>query len=107
MFHDLGGDDPVEGAIGERKPPGIPVGRFEHHRPHAGVGGPHMACVVHHPGDGPYLAEFIDTQVARHHRGTPAECLVRVAAEPAAQIQYQVAGAQSQPVVVGGQHDPV
>ena len=66
-----------------------------------------MAGVVHHPGDGPHLAELIDTQVAGHHRGTPAERLVSVAAEPAAQIQHQVTGAQSQPVVVGGQHDPV
>ena len=61
-----------------------------------------MTSVVHHPGDGTHPAEFIITQIAGHHRGTPAERLVSVAAEPAAQIQHQVAGAQSKPVVVGG-----
>ena len=99
MLEHLGGDDPVEGAVGEREVQGVALDGAA-----AGRLGAELAGVGHGPEGVPDPGHLLGPGVEGHH-GRPAPGrLEGVAAEPAPQVEQAVAGPDPEPVVVDGQH---
>jgi hypothetical protein len=98
VLEDLGGDDPVEAAVGEREPPGVTV----HRRP--GPARRELSGVGHRreqPGD---VLELAPVEVEGDDPSPSPGRLEGVAAGATAEIEHPVTGAQPEPAVADGQH---
>ena len=99
VLEHLGGDDPVEGPVGERQVESVALDC-----PHPGALGIELAGVGHGPEGVTHPGHLVVAGVEGDDLGPPACCLEGVAAEAAPEVEQSVAGPQAQPVVVDGQH---
>ena len=96
MLEDLGGDDPVEGAVGEREGEGVSED---------GCAEPAVVRLLSYAGkDGGGVLQLDVVAVEGHHVRPPAAGLEGVTAPAAPQVQQALAGPQPETVVIHGQH---
>ena len=98
VLEHLGGDDAVEGTVGEGQGQRVPLDRSGR------VVGSQLAR-LHHGGQRPAdLGHFLRSGVERHDRRPAAGRLERVPAEATAQVEKPVARTDAELVVVDRQH---
>ena len=101
VLQDFGGDDPVEGPVGERQPGGVAAGGG------AAAGRRDVPGLVHGRRHGGHVLELGLVVVEGDDAGAPAQRLEGVAAGAAAQIEQAVSGREPEAVVVDGEHQAV
>ena len=87
VLEHLGGDDPVEGAVGEGQPEGIALDGA-----HPGRFGVELAGHRHGPEGVLHVAHLVGAGVEGHHLGAQPGRLIGVPAEAASEVEEPVAG---------------
>ena len=98
VLQHLGGDDPVEGVVGERQQGAVALHRAGERRR------ADLAGVGHRPEGVADLLELGLRVVEGHDLGAAAGGLVGVTAEAAAEVQQHVARLQAEALVAHGEH---